>query len=178
MKPVQFLLQVQRHIYGERLYNPDFTKYSHPRGDYNDYDSPDEIIEAMIENGWSKEDAEKERKHIHEYQGEGYWDTEQVFLTEEGVKRHLEQNSQNLYQPRDYVVHAFRNPEMKELYDAIRAVVSLEEWKMKTLSELQDEIDHPEKYIRGEWPVSDFKEESKRIMQEAVQKLTEDTRKS
>ena len=208
-KPVQFLLQVKRHIYGEQLSDPDFTKYAHPRYDYHDYDSPDEIIADMIENGWDKEDAEKERNNIREYQGQHYWDTEQVFLTEEGVKRHLEQNRHNLFEPRDYVIHAFRNPEMKELYDAIRTIVSFEEWRVKTVTEIQHDIDKQKKLIHGDWPKKEplseiqkeahrlaqetmehvereankeqrsvFKEESKRIMQEAVQKLTEDARKS
>jgi hypothetical protein len=174
---------------------------------YN-YKSEQELIDAMVENGWTKEDAEKERKNIWRAEGEHYWDTEQAFLTKEGLNRHIEQNRHNLRSPRDYVVHAFRNPEMKELYDAIRTIVAFEEWKIKTVTEIQYDIDNQNKLIYGDWPKKEplseitkeahrlaqetmehiereankeqrsvFKAESKRIMQESVQKLTEDARK-
>lgn len=52
------------------------------------------------------------------------WDTVQTFLTKEGLDRHVAQNKHNLGEYRDYVIPAFRDPELKELYEAIRQVIS------------------------------------------------------
>jgi hypothetical protein len=53
-----------------------------------------------------------------------WWETRNVFLTKEGLNQHLKLNAHNLedeYQ--DYMIHAFRNPEISALFDAIRTLV-------------------------------------------------------
>jgi hypothetical protein len=51
------------------------------------------------------------------------WEIVQTFLTKEGLDRHVAQNKHNLGEFRDYVIHAHRDPELKELYEAIRTIV-------------------------------------------------------
>lgn len=121
--PVQFLLQVERTIWGESLFHIDLVRFGLPNYDYFDYETENDLLNALKENGWSVEDIEKEKKNIVRYEGTNYWETQQCFLTEHGVERHISMNKHNLGKHRDYVIHAFRNPELQELYDAIREVI-------------------------------------------------------
>ena len=53
-----------------------------------------------------------------------WWETRNVFLTEEGLKRHLELNSHNIEEEfQDFQIHAFRNPEIEDMLAAIRALI-------------------------------------------------------
>jgi hypothetical protein len=124
-RPILFLLQVRREMVVDGDYHYDRVVYRHNDMFESCFDSKEECLQALKDYGHNEEEvAEREDEITKHYLAE-YWETEQVFLTKEGLDRHLELNRHNYRKPfRDYVIHAFRNPEIKELYDAIRALVN------------------------------------------------------
>lgn len=54
---------------------------------------------------------------------EEIWETRAVFFTLKGLQEHLEMNRHNYGEYRDYVVHAFRNPEMVRVHSWLRESV-------------------------------------------------------
>ena len=51
-----------------------------------------------------------------------HWETRNVCLTEKGAKHHLELNGHNYKKPRIYAMHAFRNPELDDLFSSLLAI--------------------------------------------------------
>jgi hypothetical protein len=45
-----------------------------------------------------------------------------VFFTEKGIRRHIEANHYHYKNPRDFLFHAFRNPEMEGVINAIMEI--------------------------------------------------------
>lgn len=122
--PIQFLLQVKQEYVAHPEYNWRVERvWRHPEMEGRSSESYDEVVRWLSDYGYEGEKLEKEKENIEELQMGHYWETNQMFFTEKGVKQHLELNRHNLGDYRDYVVHAFRNPEMKELFNAIRAVI-------------------------------------------------------
>lgn len=122
-KPILFLLQRKQ----EYVAHPEFnhqteTIYHHHEMENGSCKSFDEAKQWLIDYGYEGERLEKEIENIEEFQMGHHWDTEQAFLTESGLKKHYELNGHNLRNHRDYVVHCFRNPEMSELFEALRAL--------------------------------------------------------
>lgn len=52
-----------------------------------------------------------------------------VFLTERAYKQHIASNGHNLKEPRSFVFHAFRNPELRDLFKFIREIGDTDEIK-------------------------------------------------
>lgn len=48
------------------------------------------------------------------------------FFTEEGAKQHLDLNAHNYNQPRTFVKHCFRSPEIERLLESVAEVVGKE----------------------------------------------------
>lgn len=61
-----------------------------------------------------------EGKHYEEHYMDYYWKTVNVFLTDIGVEEHLDKNRHNLGEHRTFGIHAFRNDEIREVYDLIQ----------------------------------------------------------
>lgn len=80
------------------------------------------------------EKAEKEWEKLEEFEEEQYFTEENVFFTEEGYEDHVRLNGHNLgKRGRDYhsyVKHAFRNPELNNLFQAIALLVDMP-WERK-----------------------------------------------
>lgn len=53
------------------------------------------------------------------------WETRAVFFTYEGYKEHLDLNRHNYGEIRDYVVHPFRNPEIKRVLGWVRELAEI-----------------------------------------------------
>lgn len=124
-KPIFYLLQTPTVIWGESLSHADVTKYALCEFDYYDYDSKEELISSMKENGFSDDEIKEHKHKIVSIEGETIWETQETFFTKHGLDRHLDLNKHNYRKGhRDYVVHAFRNPEIKELFEAIRAIIN------------------------------------------------------
>jgi hypothetical protein len=95
----------------------------------SDCDSP--VIKAETEEGARKILKDRydldEVGELEKYDSVEWWETVNVFLTEDGVRRHREINEHNLTERgdevQDFMIHAFRNPEMAEVMRAIRAIV-------------------------------------------------------
>lgn len=54
------------------------------------------------------------------------WVDKGIFFTEEAANNHIKQNYYHYNNPRTYVKHAFRNPEMKRLFKAIGNITGVE----------------------------------------------------
>ena len=50
------------------------------------------------------------------------------FLTEKAAKQHIKSNHYHFNKPQDYVIHLWRNPEMKNLLKAVFEIVGKEEF--------------------------------------------------
>lgn len=123
--PVLFLLQRKQKYVAHEEYNHQCeTIYYHHTFEGKDYPTRELAAQALKEYGYEGKDLEKNIEEIEEFQMGHHWETENVFFTEKGVKRHYEINGHNLRRDhRDYVIHAFRNPEMRELFDVLRTIV-------------------------------------------------------
>lgn len=122
--PIQFLLQQKREYVAHDEYNHQTeTIYRHHDMESTSCKTYEEAVQWLKEYGYKDDKLEKEIEHIEKFEMGHYWETSQSFMTEQGVKRHLELNRHNLGDHRDYVVHAFRNPEMRELFEALRALI-------------------------------------------------------
>jgi len=76
-------------------------------------------------------DAEEAFEDLEEFEEEEYYDEDNVFFTQEAYEEHVRLNGHNLGRRGEYhsyVKHAFRNPEMQKLFEAIAAVTG-KEWK-------------------------------------------------
>lgn len=61
---------------------------------------------------------------IEQYDAIEWWEVQNAFLTQEGLERHMKLNSHNIHgEHQDYLEHAFRNPELMEVLQAIRDVL-------------------------------------------------------
>lgn len=61
---------------------------------------------------------------LERYDAIEWWETVNVFLTQDGYERHVALNHHNFPgEHRDYLEHAYRNPELKEVLDAIREII-------------------------------------------------------
>lgn len=124
-KPFQYLLQQKREYVSHPGYGIQTRKiyYHHIMEDGGAASYEEAVSEITEYYGKDHEEIETEIGSIEEFEMGHYWETSQAFLTENGLKRHLDINGHNLGERRGYVVHAFRNPEMVELFEAIRAIV-------------------------------------------------------
>lgn len=124
-KPIQFLLQTPYNIVVDGDYSYDKIQYYHSVMENGAVDSKEEAIKYLKDYGFKDEELEEEIGNIEKLCLLEVWKTEQAFLTREGADRHIAMNRHNYRKGhRVYVVHAFRDPELKELYEAIRDVVS------------------------------------------------------
>lgn len=122
--PIQFLLQRKREYVAHPEYNHQTdTVYRHPMMESTNCNTHEEAVAWLKDYGYEDERLEKEIEQIEKFEIGHYWETDQAFFTEHGVKQHLELNGHNLREHRDYVVHSFRNPEIINLFEALRAMM-------------------------------------------------------
>lgn len=127
-KPIIFLLQTK----SEYVAHPQYygsgarTVYRHPMMEENSLDSVSEVKKWVNEffEGRTDKQLQDEYEKIEELQIGHHWDTQEVCFTEKGIQRHLALNKHNYRDCRDFVIHAFRNPEISELFEALRLIVS------------------------------------------------------
>lgn len=92
--------------------------------------TPDGYLEfekLALEGGWvgTKEMAKERWEELEEVPIAFHEEDDNVFLTEEGFEKHVRLNAHNLPKDyRSYVKHAFRNPEMEGL---VQAIITLSE---------------------------------------------------
>lgn len=122
--PIQFLLQIKQEYVAHDEYNwQTESVWRHPEMESISCKTQEQAIEWLKEYGYEGAKLEKEIENIEEFKMGHYWETTQAFFTERGVKEHIELNGHNLKNHRDYVVHSFRNPEIKNLFVAIREII-------------------------------------------------------
>lgn len=126
-QPLQVLLQVKREYVAHEEYNHRTEiVYHHPEMEGRSASSHVEAIQWLKDYGYEGKELQKEIGNIEEFHMGHYWDTEQMFFTHSGYKRHMDLNIHNYRGDkavRPYVVHAFRNPEMREMVQALRIII-------------------------------------------------------
>lgn len=116
--PYLLLLQVKRtyvahpeyHHNGEEVW---VEQYS---GDYVRAESKEALMEEIRQWYDEGEEIDWEKYRIEKFYEGYYWETINVFLTDEGYQEHLKINAHNLGEHRTFGIHAFRNREMNEIY--------------------------------------------------------------
>jgi len=102
------------------------TVYTYIHDCHSEWESKEEYIQSLIEDGVSaKEAAMKAEEELTEHHMASIWEESNVFFTEEGYNEHLRQNKHNLREPHSYVKHAWRNPEIKELFEALSEITGV-----------------------------------------------------
>lgn len=81
--------------------------------------------EDLVEVAEELFDSNNVFREVREYQANG-----NIFLTMSGYKNHIEQNGHNLKEARPYLIHLFRNDEMRVLAEHLMDIATLpkEEW--------------------------------------------------
>jgi hypothetical protein len=146
-QPYLLLLRMKRNYVTDGDCGGEKKYVEHYSGDYCTYDTLKEAIEdhkQYIEDydcfygldGKELDEAIVDKFEIKEfYQGE-YEETVNVFLTDEGYQDHLKLNAHNIRNHDTYGIHAFRNPEIEAMYNAIKECVELK----KTVKSQQEKI--------------------------------------
>jgi hypothetical protein len=113
--PILHVLQEHQETITEDTSDRSRTAYTSYHLDYEIYDTEDEARDALAEIGSSEDPDEIGVREE--------WVDRNWFFTREGAERHLALNSYNYSKTRIYTKHAFRNPEMEELFAALRGIL-------------------------------------------------------
>jgi hypothetical protein len=114
-KPWFHLLRVKRRVFEPKI---------NDGGWWMDLANPTEECIQASNDGEAAKELGTSPDEVMEMDAIESWDTVNVFLTQEGLQRHLDQNRHNIGEEySDFMIHAFRNPEMAETMAAIRALV-------------------------------------------------------
>jgi len=135
-KPYLLLLQEKRTYIAHDEYDCGGVEdkfVEHYTGDYHTTDTKKEMINFFIDNGY--ELTSKILKNIKAYREGYYWETENVFLTDKGYEDHKKVNGHNLRKHRTYGIHAFRNKEIRSLFNLIDENIKLQEENEKLKKE-------------------------------------------
>lgn len=103
-------------------------------GDPTTFRSKEEFLEWAKEYHVGETVAEHESRwnKLEEFTEERYFEDENVFFTEDAYREHVRLNGHNLdrgcSEYYSFVKHAFRNPELSKMFEAIGVLVE-EEWK-------------------------------------------------
>lgn len=121
-QPILLLLQTPYYRICHNEYNSrsDRTIYVEKlTGECNDFESVKDLQDFLRDNEYSFNRYNPDQ-YYEQLEQEVHWQTENVFFTHEGYKAHMEQNKHNYRNGhRIYVIHAFRNPEIKVIHDFI-----------------------------------------------------------
>jgi hypothetical protein len=122
------------YVVQEQIENPAFdgcgtdTRYSIEDGE--GWETKESMLELIAENeeydGKTLEDLIDEGI-IKEYEiTNDYENTSDcnVFFTKKGYDDHIKRNGHNLHCPRPYILHAFRNAEIENLFKAIKEIAN------------------------------------------------------
>jgi hypothetical protein len=112
-KPYFFACEEVREYPTDSDYGYDRVAYFLREDPEGEYDSPRELREAHPDRLIL--DSDIREVHLKEHH-----EVSNIFLTFDGYKQHVAQNRHNLKEPRDFLYHAFRNPEMEGLFKAIQ----------------------------------------------------------
>lgn len=76
-------------------------------------------------NWWVAEHPYEEPLYVEYYRGDA--DRANVFFTEKACEKHIRENGYHFNIPTSYIRHAWRNPEIENLFVAIREIVERKE---------------------------------------------------
>ena len=88
-----------------------------------------------IINDWAEEDSwdfehYMEREFgFQKYYMKERWEDKGEFFTIKAAQEHIQRNSYHYKEPRDYVVHAWRNPETLRLFEILGRISGIEDWR-------------------------------------------------
>lgn len=123
--PMLILLQVKEEYVAHDEYNHDCEEVfvEQVSGDNLRFKTEAEVL-AWFNEDMMPEDHLKELeegKHFDKFHMGYCWRTENVFFSDKGYEEHMAMNSHNYRKGavRSYGIYAFRNPEMKTIYNEI-----------------------------------------------------------
>ena len=99
-------------------------RLDYKRGDPCAHNSKAEYTQWLKDHDYdlSEDEIEREWDEMEVVTEEQYFEEDNVFFTDAAYERHLELNGHNVREPRhSYLKHAFRNPEMAGLFEALEA---------------------------------------------------------
>lgn len=120
------------------------------QGDPNTYKTEAEARKLFGEMELSQEEIDKRVEALEPMGVHTVFEYHNVFFTEKGYRQHMELNGHNYgsskVEPHSYVMHAFRNPEIKTLLEIVQRLGAVD---------LDDRsaLDLAQKIQRGEWPL-------------------------
>jgi len=136
-KPYLLLLRTKRQIVVDGDYSGERVYVENVTDDYQQFNTREEAEQYLIKEWYDDDEMQPEEIGYGDI-AEVYMDTidivDNVFLTDKGYKAHLEANAHNLGDHDTYGIHAFRNEEVKTMFEALDRVVELEE-EVKQLKE-------------------------------------------
>ena len=98
--------------------NGDRLQYYHCEMEHKGYDSEEELLQSAKDNGYEIKDDE-----IESYEVKDVWEDRNWFFTMEGYTAHVQLNKHNYRgEIRPYIMHMFRNPEMKMVWDLLTEI--------------------------------------------------------
>lgn len=123
--PYYYVIQVRKERIAPVGNKGDKTLYWHD-GEYMEADDWADSLDFESEEKflawWEEEHPYEEPLEVEYYRGDANIHSN-VFFTEKACHKHIEQNHYHFIEPHSYVKHAWRNPEMENLFKAIREIV-------------------------------------------------------
>lgn len=113
--PFYYVIRTEKEV-------PAYDGFGDVKYHYGDeaYESEEEIIQYLEDNGYDEKEIEKEMREVQEFWVTKEWAEKGMFLTEEDAKLHLKKNhyhySSNAH---TYVNHAWRAPYLEEFLNAL-----------------------------------------------------------
>lgn len=152
-----YLLLLRRKVKVSSCSDSDNFEYvENLSGDYQSSHSKEELKKDLLESGYSSFEINKFGS-ITKWHYQYVFDTENVFLTDEGYKDHLNINAHNLGEHDTYGIHAFRNKEISSLLNLIdvciendKQIKNLQDENKKLREALGNLLHHCERYNRAE----------------------------
>lgn len=161
-KPYLLLLRARRTIVvdGEFAGNQRFVENS--SGDYHTSDTQEDMIN-IIRNWYGVDDEEYsmsdkellEQHNVKEFFEDEYFETVNVFLTDQGYQDHMLANGHNIREHDTYGIHAFRNREIKSLFNLIDENID----QQKIIGQKNEEIrllDQYKKVAESYYPFNEY----------------------
>lgn len=136
--PYYFVVRTEKWRVAHDEYNSGETRQVRVdfEGDPTTFHSKEEFAKWAREyyDGDPEKDIDTLWDKLEEFTEEKYYEDENVFFTKEAYDEHVRLNGHNLgKRGRDfysYVKHAFRNPELVKMFEAIGVLVD-EEWRKR-----------------------------------------------
>ena len=88
-----------------------------------------EEIQEFCEDEWDLEHYLKDEMEIDKIYIKERWEDRGEFFTVKAAQAHIEANRHHYNEPRDFIVHSWRDPEKERLFEILGKVSGIEDWR-------------------------------------------------